>query len=176
MTSCGDKETLASSDMTEFIPMEESQWYTRRWVASAALKPQNTTSSRSTKTATRSSTSCMRHGCPLTHRLRLIRKAFKLVGCRPSAGSEIANGHRRKRKPQLAWKSEPFKRMTARRTGPPTTGSTSVVDPRTVQVRVAIHDSRGNLLFTHTHLIDWASTLEVYRNSVTTVSTQTMPP
>jgi hypothetical protein len=156
--------------------MAGSQWCTRCWVASTAPKPLNMISSRLMRTATKSSTSCMRYSCPLTHRLGLIWKAFKLVGCHPSAGGGITSGCRQKRKPQLAQKSEPFKRTTAHHTEPLTTGLTSVVAPRTVQVRVAIHNSRGNLLFTHICSIDWASTLEVYRNSVMTVSTQTMLP
>jgi hypothetical protein len=176
MTSCGGKETLAYSDVTEFIPMAGSQWYTRCWVASAALRPLNTTSSWLMRMATKSLTSCIHHGCPLTHQLRLIRKAFKLVGHCPLVGGGTASGRRPKRKPQLAWKSEPFKQTIVPHIELLTTGLTSVVALRTVQVRVAIHDSHGNLLFTHIRLIDWASTPEVYRNSVTIVSTQTMQP
>jgi hypothetical protein len=156
--------------------MEESRWSIQCWAASVAQRPPSTTSSQLTRTATKSSTSCMHHSCPLTHQLRLTQKAFKLVGHRPSGGSGNASEHRWKRKLQLAWKSEPFKQTTTHHTGPPTTGSMSAAAPKIVQVRVAIHDSHGNLLFTHTRSIDWASTPEVYRNSVTTVSTQTMPP
>jgi hypothetical protein len=173
-TFCRGNGTLASSDEIEFLLTDESQWYIRCWVASDAQKLRSTTSSPPTRMATKSSTSCMHHSCPLTHQLRLIQKAFKLVGHHPSGGGGTANGHRRMRKPQLAHKSKPFKQTTAHHTEAQTTGSMSAAAPRTVQVRVAIHRSCGNLLYMHTCLIDWASTLEVYRNLVMTVFTRTM--
>jgi hypothetical protein len=64
--------------------------------------------------------------------------------------------------------------MTTHHTEPPTTGSTSAVAPKIVQVKVAIHGSRGNLLFMHMGSINWDLTPKVYRDSVTIVSTQTI--
>jgi hypothetical protein len=55
-----------------------------------------------------------------------------------------------------------------------TTGSTLAAAPKIVQVKVAIHRSCSNLLFMHMGSINWDLTLEVYRDLVTIVSTQTI--
>jgi hypothetical protein len=90
------------------------------------------------------------------------------------AGGGIVSGCRQKRKPQLAWKSEPFRQTTAHHTKPLITGSILAVAPKIVQVKVAIHRSCSNLLFMHMGSINWDLTLKVYRNLVVIVFTWTI--
>jgi hypothetical protein len=101
----------------------------------------------------------------------LIWKAFKLIGTHPLGGGESASGYRWKKTPQLVQRTKLFRQTTAHHMELLTTGSMSAAAPKIVQVKVVIHRSHGNLLFTHMGLINWDLTLEVYRNLVTIVST-----